>query len=146
MCNCSGEKCQICGSCQCDDCSNACRCGSLFDSSESSSKSKREFGEAAIQLSAVDGSCDGYEGGDEPRNPGLRKLLFGLIIVCIMVLVGVLTLIILEQTNTIVWDQTKPGVADWTSWGQYTAVALSTVAIVGLSVGRWKLGQKVKTD
>jgi hypothetical protein len=152
MCNCTGDKCQICGSCQCDDCSNACRCGSLFDSSESSSsKSRKEYAEASAHLGDfAEGSCDdgqGYDGGDEPRRPGLRKVLFAVIIICVMVLVGVLTLTILEHTNVIVWDQTKSGVESWTTWGQYLAIVLSVAGIVGFSVLRWKAGQpeKLKT-
>lgn len=150
MCNCTGDKCQICGSCQCDDCSNACRCGSLFDSSESSSsKSRKEYAEASAHLGDfAEGSCDGYEGGDEPRRPGLRKVLFAVIIICVMVLVGVLTLTILEHTGVIVWDQTKPGVANYTSWwGQMLAIGLPFLGIVGFSVLRWRVGQpeKIKT-
>lgn len=153
MCNCTGDKCQICGSCQCDDCSNACRCGSLFDSSESSSsKSRKEYAEASAHLGDfAEGSCDGHEGGDEPRRPGLRKVLFAVIIICVMVLVGTLTLTILEHTGVIVWDQTKPGVESWTTWGQYVAISLSVLGIGLLSWGRWKAGQpdaneKAKND
>lgn len=121
----------------------------LFNSESSSCKSSdkvpnadERYGESAIGLAGlVDGS---YEGGGEW--PKTRKFMFGLIIVFVMVLVAVLTLIVLEQTNVIVWDQTKPGVEAYQTWGQYTLLGGSVLAIGLLGWGRWKLGQKEKTE
>lgn len=154
MCTCNNEKCQVCGSCKCGDCSNACQCGNLFDSSrsESSESKKKEYGEASSHLGdfVKEGSRDGYsgvEGGNDDKGSGFKELIFGFIILCVMVLVGVLTLVVLEQTGVIIWDQTKPGVADWTTWGQYVAIGLST-GFIGLSSwGLWRLNHpKPKTD
>ncbi|MGL6009127.1 MAG: hypothetical protein ACRC1D_06700 [Culicoidibacterales bacterium] len=77
----------------------------------------------------------------------MRKVLFGFIIVFVVFLVGVLSLTILEHTGVIVWDQTKPGVANYTSWwGQLLAIGLPVLAIVGLSVLRLKVGQASKLN